>query len=379
MNRLLLLTAMASGLLGSATGQAEQPSSARGATALDLRSLNPREARVGRVPGPVGAVRVTFQPAEWPSVRLSAPRDRAWDWSAWGFLLLELNNPETREIALGIRIDDDPAADGRTHCRTAQVKLQAGEAATLAVALKGSDPMAYGMRGLPSYPGTRNVTTLGVEPFDLGHIVEFQIFLHQSTLPRSLEIRSARLEPGLSLAGIVDPLGQYTKVDWPGKVQSESDLVHSHESEAVDLEAHPAPRDRDRFGGWQGGPRQEATGFFRTKRLDGKWWLVDPDGALFISLGIDVVTPNEATIITGRESMFTALPQHGEPMARYFGTARRIHSGPVKEGKTFNFYAANLERTFGPNPEKHWTDTTLSRLRSWGFNTIGNWSDPRLY
>ncbi len=311
-------------------------------------------------------------------MKLSAPKGRAWDWSSWGFLLLELKNPETREIALGIRIDDDPAADGRTHCRTAQVKLQAGEAATLAVALKASDPMAHGMRGLPSYPGTRNVTASGVEPFNLGHIVEFQIFLHQPTRPRGLEIRSARLEPELSLAGIVDPLGQYAKVDWPGKVQSESDLVRRHESEVADLAAHAPAPDRDRFGGWQGGPRQKATGFFRAERLDGKWWLVDPEGALFISLGIDVVTPNEATIITGRESMFAALPQPGEPLARYFGTARRIHSGPVKEGKTFNFYAANLERTFGPTAEKQWKETTLSRLRSWGFNTIGNWSDLRL-
>ena len=312
-------------------------------------------------------------------MNLSAPGGRAWDWSSTGFLLLELRNPEDRELALGIRIDDDPAADGRTHCRTAQAKLQAGEAATLAVALTGSDPMAHGMRGLPSHPGSRNVTASGPGPFNLGHVVAFQLFLHQPASPRSLEIRSARLEPELSLAGIVDPFGQYARADWPGKVQSESDMVHRHEIEVADLKAHPVPPDRDRFGGWKNGPRQKATGFFRAEELDGKWWLVDPDGALFISLGIDVVTPNEATIITGRESMFTAVPRTDEPLARYFGTVRGIHSGPVKEGKTFNFYAANLERAFGPNPEKPWKETTLSRLKSWGFNTVGNWSDNRLY
>ena len=73
------------------------------------------------------------------------------------------------------------------------------------------------------------------------------------------------------------------------------------------------------------------------------------------------------------------LPKPGDPLARYFGTARGVHSGPVKEGRTFNFYEANLERTYGPNFLDHWRETALSRLKSWGFNTVGNWSDHRLY
>ena len=263
-------------------------------------------------------------------MKLSAPAGRAWDWSTRGFLVLELKNPEDRDLTLGIRVDDDPAADGRTHCRTAQAKLQAGEAATLAVALTGSDPMAHGMRGLPSYPGARSVTASGTGPFNLGHVVEFQLFLHQPTRPRGLEIRSARLEPGLSLAGIVDPMGQYARVDWPGKVQSESDLMHRHEIEAADLKAHPAPPDRDRFGGWLRGPRQRATGFFRPEKLDGKWWLVDPDGALFISLGIDVVAPERGDDRHGPRIDVHRLAPAGEPLARHFGTARR---NPLRTGQ----------------------------------------------
>ena len=293
--------------------------------------------------------------------------------------MLELNNPDRHAIGFGVRIDDDPAADGRIHCRTAQGEIKPGEAATFAVAIGKRDPMAHGMRGLPSFPGARTLTASGQGPFDLGHIVAFQVFLHQPAGPRTLEIRSARLAPPVSLEGIVDPLGQYAGASWPGKVQSESDLVRLHELEAADLKAHPEPPDRDRFGGWRDGPRQTATGFFRTAKVGGKWWLVDPDGALFLSLGIDVVTPNEATIITGRESMFTGLPRRDEPLGRHFGTVRQIHSGPIKDGSTFNFYAANLERTYGPDFLKPWRETTLGRLKSWGFNTIANWSDHRLY
>ena len=295
-----------------------------------------------------------------------------------GFLLLAVRNPEQHEIELGIRIDDEVAADGNIHCRTALTRLNPGESTIVSMALRKVDPMVHGMRGLPAYPGSRSLNASGQGPFNLGHVVALQIFLHRPSSPRSLEIQSAQLAPSSSLDGIVDALGQYARVDWPGKVQSESDIVHRHELEAADLESHPAPADRDRFGGWRDGPRQPATGFFRTVKQNGKWWLVDPEGALFISLGVDVVTPNETTILTGRESMFTGLPRPGEPLARYFGTVRRIHSGPVKEGRTFNFYAANLERTYGPDFFARWKETTLNRLKSWGFNTIGNWSDPRI-
>jgi hypothetical protein len=293
--------------------------------------------------------------------------------------MLSVSNPDSNDIELGIRIDDDPATDGQMHCRTAYAKLKAGQTATIAVGVNRTDPMAYGMRGLPSHPGTRTVTASGLGQFRVGHIVSFQVFLHQVRTTRELVIHSAHLAPALSLEGIVDPLGQYAKGDWPGKVQSESDMVHRHKIEAAELKAHPVPPDRDRFGGWRDGPKQAGTGFFRAAKVGGKWWLVDPDGALFFSLGVNVVSPHEATVITGRESMFTSLPKSGEPLARHFGTVRAVHSGPVKEGTTFYFYEANLERTYGPNFLDRWRETALSRLRSWGFNTIANWSDFRLY
>jgi hypothetical protein len=59
-------------------------------------------------------------------------------------------------------------------------------------------------------------------------------------------------------------------------------------------------------------PAQEAVEF-------GVWWFVDPDGALFVSLGVDVVSMGEATFITGRQNMFTGLPG-----ARSSGTLLRL-------------------------------------------------------
>src|SRR6185437_13009010 len=86
---------------------------------------------------------------------------------------------------------------------------------------------------------------------------------------------------------IVDKYGQFTGDDWPGKVHSDSDLTDALAAEKKDLAAHPGPTDRDEYGGWSTGPRLKATGFFRTEKVDGKWWLVTPTGHVFFSMGLD--------------------------------------------------------------------------------------------
>ena len=35
---------------------------------------------------------------------------------------------------------------------------------------------------------------------------------------------------------------------------------------------------------------QEKSGYFRTVQRDGRWWLVDPDGQLFLSKGVTTVS-----------------------------------------------------------------------------------------
>ena len=44
----------------------------------------------------------------------------------------------------------------------------------------------------------------------------------------------------------------------------------------------------DRFGGLAE-RRAKATGFFRTEKMSGRWWLVDPEGGLFLSVGLNSV------------------------------------------------------------------------------------------
>ena len=140
---------------------------------------------------------------------------------------------------------------------------------------------------------------------DVSHVVGFRVFLISPEEPVELVLKKAALGPEVKLEGMVDRFGQYAYGSWPGKLTGgEEELLQRRLEEESSLEKANAFEGRDRFGGWARGPLLEATGFFRTARVDGTWWLVDPDGRLFFSSGIDCVDPNEATIVTGRESFF---------------------------------------------------------------------------
>ena len=46
------------------------------------------------------------------------------------------------------------------------------------------------------------------------------------------------------------------------------------------------PEDYSPYGGWKK-KQFRATGFFRKEKAGGRWWLVDPEGCAFLSIGLD--------------------------------------------------------------------------------------------
>ena len=177
-----------------------------------------------------------------------------------------------------------------------------------------------------------------------------------------------------------DKYGQFRWRDWPGKTKTDGDLKRAAAEEADDLAAHPGSADRDRFGGWAAGPRLKATGRFRTEKVDGKWWLVDPDGRLFWSFGpVRVstgcgITPLDVGAQPWRRRMFDSLPSGDGPLDR-FRIVRETASGKTD---MFNFSAANLFRKYGEGWFDAFADLSHRRLRSWGMNTVANASDDRI-
>ncbi|HSD65137.1 MAG TPA: hypothetical protein VLF95_00470, partial [Vicinamibacteria bacterium] len=116
------------------------------------------------------------------------------------------------------------------------------------------------------------------------------------------------------------------------------------------------------------GTKAKATGFFRVERVDGRWWFVDPDGHLFLSLGADVIGPAMATPAAGREAFFRELPPPE------LLPARRRDGDPG-----VSFFSWNLLRRLGEGWVSGWVDLTLRRMDAWGLNTTANWSDERLW
>jgi hypothetical protein len=84
----------------------------------------------------------------------------------------------------------------------------------------------------------------------------------------------------------------------------------------------------------------KANTFFSVTKEADKYWLLDPDGKLFISKGVNVVLPNDGAAL---------------PKADHYDVS--------------STYAS---------PEE-WAQAAVGRLRRWNFNTIGSWSDVNTF
>jgi hypothetical protein len=93
----------------------------------------------------------------------------------------------------------------------------------------------------------------------------------------------------------------------------------------------------DRYGGWDG-VKGDATGHFHAQQVEGRWWIIDPDGNAFISKGVCHVSWTADQVPATRR-----MPYHEAVVKRY----------------------AN---------EAAWASAIVERLRGWGFDTIGAWS-----
>ncbi len=287
------------------------------------------------------SVLLTFGHSQsWPHVRF-VPERLAYpaDWSRAAVLAVTLSNPTNDAVTANLRIDSR-AETGRG--RQGGVELAPGQRARLLMPL-GTQPETIGMRGQPPLVHRRTSTDVTVSHngvrLDASQITEFQLFLGQPKQVHRLRLHRIELESlgrSADLDSFVDCYGQYRGADWPGKVHSDQEFADRIRLENEDLKNHPFLESRDNFGGWGSGPQLEASGRFRVTSRDGAWWLVDPDGRLFWSHGVDCVRLNAATIVGDRASCFSWLPEPDEPMSRFYRGAGKRRGD--------DFFQANLAR-----------------------------------
>ena len=187
-----------------------------------------------------------------------------------------------------------------------------------------------------------------------------------------IELRSISLsveDPGDQYLGtrpVVDEFGQWNLGDFEGKAKSLAQLRKEWDVEEKTVDTNKATS-YSKFGGYLP-VKAKSTGFFRTEKMDGKWWFIDPEGCLFLSVGVDCVHPGgggNAIHLDKRKNMFKELPPTG------------IASNPDRPN-TASFGTWNLFKRYGPSyPEKS-KDLIIRRMEKWGLNSICNWSSPEV-
>ncbi len=163
---------------------------------------------------------------------------------------------------------------------------------------------------------------------------------------------------------LVDKFGQWIPDRQSGYIESMEHLKKRWAEDDSILHTQEGVLQRDQYGGYID-TTVKATGFFRTEKIDGKWWLVDPLGHLFLATGVNGVSPGDYTRIKNREYMFAEMPP-----------AEFIRD---KEGENpqISLGLWNQYRHYGKNWKKRWKKETVKRMKTWGFNAI-NWSVPYL-
>ncbi len=318
----------------------------------------------------------------WPGITLKAPQGR-WDLSRFQYVELEVKNLGARAIKIFCRVDN-PGADGVNHCVTGSVQVQPEKTVTLSVKLHPTglaltEPLKLiGMRGYPRY----------FDKLKPENITQLLVFVHKPEEEYDFEIDNIRavgllqVYDAKTFLPFIDEFGQFRHKDWPGKIHSIAELKGRIATEENDLTARPGSQNRNRYGGWSAGPKRKATGFFRVEKYQNKWWLVDPEGCLFWSHGIDCVHSSANTPISDRENYFEFLPAEGTKLAQFYGRGSWAPHGYYKDHssyKTYDFYHANLLRKYGADWKQKFADLAHRRLRSWGLNTIANWSDSGIF
>ncbi|PMZ91751.1 MULTISPECIES: beta-galactosidase [unclassified Pseudomonas] len=348
--------------------------------------------------------RVVFNPVAQPTLRL-APQSGAWDWSAGQALTLRLQSGMDWALTVDVVVQ---SSDGRT--LTSRIDLPAGPAQTVMIPLKASSALSQGMRAGPPMPwiyeGQRLLLTSSEGGADLAQVTSVSLSIPGPKVAQSLLIEKVGLQDDdqafkAAYAELIDGYGQSTRGRWPEKIVNDEQLKAADSREQAQLKGWLAERDKlrlDTYGGLLEGPAFDAKGFFRTEKRDGRWYLVTPEGHPFYSLGVNAVAADGGrTYVAGREGMFKALPGEGDTLSAFYGEGNNDDGNAssqgrgFKQGRWFDFYAANLQRTYGkPCPQgevacpvavldaQRWQGHTLDRLQAWGFNTLGNWSDAAL-
>lgn len=356
-------------LTGLETGPAETPAAGSRFPSLEQAQISvlAGDARFRRQ----GAeLELELRGPGFPGVRLE-PQSGVWDCSGVSTLLLDVENlSETEQVEFHMRINSVAGAQEKERSVYTAIALNPREKRQLELYLPHVEPrsrirFSSRLKGAPE--GVDKAPNLFADR--ITQITLYTQYPHKTTTGGTVRVRVGGLRPGKPSAPspaplddperffpFVDAFGQYVHADWPEKIKGPGDLERRREAEAAALAERGRIPDWNRYGGWEAGPQLAATGAFRTEKYRGKWFLVDPEGKLFLSHGVNAIVSFDDFRVPDPAWFAAGAPASG----------------------SLDFVRANLLRKYGEPLHPGFSERTSRRLEAWGLNTIGGWSEPAL-
>ncbi len=329
------------------------------------------------------SLQANFPSANFAKITVPCPADQPWNWSAVGGLAADITNTGDYPVTVTFRVEDEQnlPSSSTSDYRSGHCLIEPHQTDSFILPFIDSEaPAAYGVIDMP-YEGlflAHDMT--GVNPFNPANIYDFQIGISGSPYATTLYIDNVRTISAITMIEISDQYGQFTRSTWTGKIAAQSDLTAELTAEQADIASHPAPTTYDAYGGWSTGPKLTSTGWFHTQKAGNQWWLVTPNGDPYFALGMDAVNFGAPTFTQDRGEMFLWMPLLTDPtFASFYSTATGIDLGPITNGTTYDYEGTNLLRKYGSNYSADAASMAISRLKSWGFTSIGDSSNSAVY
>jgi hypothetical protein len=319
--------------------------------------------------------------SEGQAVFVLTPPDGSWDFTRYSLFSISMRNEGRGVVWVQARLNN-PGAQDWVKSSQSQAFILPGETGVVTVAYpRGweSDDSPEAFEPASAKP---NGWRSHWKSFDAANVVSCRLVVRSNDSKIALrEVRPYLSWPfgkdaNASLLALphIDPFGQAIPFTWDAKVRSVADLVQRKQDEAKTLDDGPIAFSR--FGGDANSPKREATGYFRTEKIGGKWWLVDPEGHRFWSHGVCTVGNRAiAPLSPKRRDLFASIPEPGTPEHE----AAIVPYKPYGEwGRAIDFLRLNTMRKYGDQWQAQSDAITHRRLKTWGLNTLGAWSDQAL-
>jgi hypothetical protein len=290
------------------------------------------------------------------------------DWSPYNYLVLEIKASLPKRFFLELNTDHGKSSISVLPFQNARIQMAIPLQFYRKPNTEGSEMAALFSRSLTT--GWFNIWGVNTGPLtavdSIGLIMDnppdnSNIEIYSITLTKEKPVEKV-IEPTL----LVDKFGQWIPVEWDNKIHTIKELEEAWSRDDSILNVQSKILERSKYGGFLK-KKYKATGYFRTQKINNRWWFIDPDGYQFLATGVNGVSAGDFTRTQNRKYIFEEFPPKEFQRQGYDNDGSPLISLGMW----------NQQRRYGDNWEEKWKANSVKRLKAWGFNAI-NWSNSIL-